>query len=346
VLVAYRHRPFGAVGVVACLLAGCYFLCLAANGQSYDRDPYSVGRWPNTNAFRIYNILPDRERVFLMLHTNGMVVLDISEPSRPVELVYYRTTNNLADGFVLSNLLYAVGSSGLTILDVADPANPRPIGLYRRTNATAVVVTNGLAYITYSPGLEIVNVQNPAAPALVCRIAFSSAASDLVVWQNYAYVAGAYGGLHVVDVRNPSTPVLVTNIPPFGATLDAKLADGNRLFVFDELKIRIFQLNTNGQIGPQVSGHDLDRETYPMADVHGKFYYVTVPSGVQMVHLDPPFSRWVIGRYYPLFATRLVATDDFVFAASGTNALEILSFTRPARPQRGAQLHAPGGGVH
>jgi len=99
-----------------------------------------------------------------------LVVLDISNPSQPLELGRIITLGLIYDIKISDNYAY-----------VADHKN----------------------------GLVIVDIRNPAAPTLTGSYDIAGYAWDVAVSGSYAYVAAGYYGLVIIDISDPAAPTFV-----------------------------------------------------------------------------------------------------------------------------------------
>ncbi len=70
-----------------------------------------------------------------------------------------------------------------------------------------VAISGTLAYIGAGPRLVILDVSDPANAALVGRTdVLPGRVMEIVLAQDYAYVAGGYQGLRIIDVSDPTSP--------------------------------------------------------------------------------------------------------------------------------------------
>jgi hypothetical protein len=97
---------------------------------------------------------------------DGLHILDISDPSLPVEAGFYNFTSWGADIWVKDDFAYVANcDSGLRIIDVSDPSSPGEVGFYSRGAtgcACAVYVQDSLIYLYYhSDGLYILKYTGP-----------------------------------------------------------------------------------------------------------------------------------------------------------------------------------------
>ncbi len=67
---------------------------------------------------------------------SGFKVLDVSDPSQPVEVGTYSTNAEFSDVKVIGNYAYAAaGYLGLLVFDITDPAHPAEVGYHRSSGA-------------------------------------------------------------------------------------------------------------------------------------------------------------------------------------------------------------------
>ncbi|MFH1210065.1 MAG: DUF4185 domain-containing protein, partial [archaeon] len=152
--------------------------------------------------------------------TPGLRIIDVSDPSNPVQLGRYNIT--VGEGMGLSvykvgNYAYLTGKQGgLYIIDVSDSTNPtlaahwidsstRPI-----PNARGVFVKDNYAYLAYGKSLRILDISTPTNPTEVTNYPFDEEAKDVVVEGNYAYVI-TINALIVLDVSDVLNPVEVAS---------------------------------------------------------------------------------------------------------------------------------------
>ena len=68
------------------------------------------------------------------------------------------------------------------------------------------VVEGDYLYIASGYGLAIYDVSDPGNPAMVLNFGTEGEASDVAVFEDYAFVADGYKGLTVVDISDPANP--------------------------------------------------------------------------------------------------------------------------------------------
>jgi hypothetical protein len=168
-------------------------------------------------------------------------VIDISEPSSPIEIGALQTSGDASTLAVEGELVFLIAGYALRIVDISDPKAPLEIGLlYADAPVKDVAVADGFAYVVdlFYPGtLRAVDVSDPTAPIEVGRF---DAASDvsIVPWGDYSVVVMgdfAYFGssrLHVIDISDPTNLVEAGefHLAFLAFALDLEAADG-RVYV-------------------------------------------------------------------------------------------------------------------
>ena len=93
----------------------------------------------------------------------GLIILDISDPSHPIFIGHCDTPGNETCVFVLRNYAY-VTDGNLRIIDISTPSNPIEVGHCDTPHdAQEVFVTGNYAYVTDGT-LRIIDVSDPSNP--------------------------------------------------------------------------------------------------------------------------------------------------------------------------------------
>lgn len=243
---------------------------------------------------------------------DGLVVLDISDPSVPTFLGNYSP----GAGVAISTLAIAgthayaviskqydgagwVSGGDFVILDVSDPTRPTRVGGFNPGNVGgSLAVSGGQAYLDDL----IIDVSDPTNPHVV-EGAEGMRQVDIAVSGNRAYVAKSIGAW-VYDLSNPTAPALL------------------------------------GQAG------DPGYDTISIA-AQGDMAFLAKYSSSSLAILDvsDPKSPRRIGGYFG-FIRDVAVSGDHVFLADRDNGLVILDVSRPATPPQAGRLrlHEPEGG--
>jgi hypothetical protein len=201
-----------------------------ANCLEYTSDVYVSGKYAYVTAY-----LDD-----------GLSIIDISDPTNPVEVGYINDTEvggtaNLLDGpwklYVSGKYAYVTSlfDEGLSVIDISDPTNPIEVGYINDTEkggtahlldgAYGIYVSGKYAYVTawYDDGLSIIDVSDPTNPIEVGYINDTEAAggtANCLEWPYDLYVSGKYAyvtsredsAISVIDVSDPTNPIEIACI--------------------------------------------------------------------------------------------------------------------------------------
>ena len=136
----------------------------------------------------------------------GVVVADVSVPSRPSLLSSFLTSLNPTsfDMTVRGSTIYvANGEIGLHILDFSNPGSITQTGLCNTPGtASGVAVSGELALVADSSSLQVIDVSDPSAP--VIRSSLPISAYSVTTTGSYAFVSSADEGVRIVDFSNPA----------------------------------------------------------------------------------------------------------------------------------------------
>ena len=131
---------------------------------------------------------------------DGLRVLDVRDPSRPLDAGHRAAGDDLHDLVAVGDTLYAAGDSGLVILDVGDPRVPTVLARVTTTHpARSVAVQGGLALVGegavdrvgVTGQLHAVDIQKPAEPIELGACTVGGLAHDILFYLDHALVAHA-----------------------------------------------------------------------------------------------------------------------------------------------------------
>jgi large repetitive protein len=160
----------------------------------------------------------------------GLKIIDISDPLAPHLAASVDTAGVAQDLKIDGQFAYiADGAAGVAIVEVSDPLHPlaksvlADIGVVRGIDAQG---TRAVAVADTS--LYVLDVTNRAAPVAVGTLGIGEA-KDVVLNDDYAYVAALATGYRVVRIVGPGAPVITGGDSSF-APRDVELMDGFGFF--------------------------------------------------------------------------------------------------------------------
>jgi len=197
---------------------------------------YEEGRYRLDPGYGSFTIIGDY--VYFPGNT-GILILDISDHSRPRRAAYYNTAgwepgsmSLFEDGAVVGS-----GEKILHFLDLSDPVRPEDVGtleLPENRNGWELWFSSGHTIVTLSVenGMNFFDISDPAHPRVVSRFSRPGSVQDVCLNGNYAYLANGADGLHIVDVRDPYHPQEIGFLDTPGSATDI-VGSGDFLYLAD-----------------------------------------------------------------------------------------------------------------
>ena len=142
---------------------------------------------------------------------NGVVIIDISNPSNPQSLGYISGTSNLIleDLDIHENLLaIAAHEDGVLLYDISNPSDPEYVTTIESENSWTVDLDQYFLYIGDQQTLKIYYIYYPAFE-YYHSIEMSNAIKDIVIDDDILYVAIGSDGVAAYSVNSNSFPSLI-----------------------------------------------------------------------------------------------------------------------------------------
>jgi hypothetical protein len=160
-------------------------------------------------ADQAVDIWVDGDRAYVADYRAGFRVLDVGDPTHPVELGGFDSLNATVDAAAARDSFAFTGwwaPPYFRSFDVSNPGRPIPAGgALVQTIPEDMVLRDTLVYLAGRLRLNVVNVARPREPVLVGSCVTSSYSGyDLAVAGTFAYVAGL--PLFVVSLAQPDSP--------------------------------------------------------------------------------------------------------------------------------------------
>jgi hypothetical protein len=139
------------------LALGLLLTAMGVGAAAPRLEPLLEGKWPSYPRGAASDVKVVGSRAYLAL-SSGLVILDVSNPAKPVRLGGYDTSDDAGGVAVSGTVAYvADGNAGLQIIDVSSPASPVRLGSYD-TGGTAfgvAVASNRIYVATAEQGLLV-----------------------------------------------------------------------------------------------------------------------------------------------------------------------------------------------
>lgn len=230
--IAYLQREAGGLDIVdvgnpsAPVLRGRYRLPASIVGLQI----------VETRAYLLYN---DCDYSQCGLDGNGLQILDVHDPGRPLLLGKFRTLS--AGGMQIEDQRAYIVAGGLRIVDIHDPAHPTHIaGGMRYSFGDLLAVVGTYAYFKpdkQSHALSVVDVGDPLAPVQVAEVGLSMPVADLALVDDLLfaverYDSGSRSAIDLIDIGNLGEPVPIAHyeLPRYPWRVEPA---GNLIYVAD-----------------------------------------------------------------------------------------------------------------
>jgi parallel beta-helix repeat protein len=229
-----------------------------------------------------------------------LVVLDVSDPTRPQEIGSTMPFPEFVEGVAVSGSLAYVadGMAGLRIVDVCDPTHPVEVGAYDSAGyAEGVAVASQYAYVADGHyGLRIVDISDPRHPTEAAYAYPLNYVFAVAVGGQYAYLAAAGAGLLAVDVADPAHPIEVGTYDTPGYAYGVDVAD-NMVYVADGWEgVRVVNVSDPAH-AVEVGSYDTPGWAFGVDAVGTNAYVADAFAGLRVLDVSRPWHPTEVGGY-------------------------------------------------
>jgi Tfp pilus assembly protein PilV len=252
-----------------------------------------------------------------MIRTNSdpnLFVINVTDIANPVIEATSTLIGDPVNIFINGDYAYIASSDNgqeLQIVNITDPTSPSFEGSYNavgNANANGIYVVNQVAYFTRNSSngdeLFIMDVTTPATPSLIGSLNLSAGANEIIVIDNYAYVASEHNNqeLQVVDVSTPSIPSLAGSYNPSGNNNGLSITGFQQTVILGRVggEITLFNISTPSLpvvLGSYNAGGSVN--DLALSDDNNYFFAGTEngPEELQVIDISDPASPVRSGGY-------------------------------------------------
>ncbi len=142
----------------------------------------------------------------------GFMILNVSDPSNPVQLSNSLTSGDTNGVEIAGNKAYVLKTEGLKILDISNSSEPQLIGQYAGPTgsfAIDVEISGNYAFLTFwNKGLQILDIEDPTDITLIGEYNEFNEFAFLSINDGLVYLAGMTGGIVVLNMTDPNFSVV------------------------------------------------------------------------------------------------------------------------------------------
>ncbi|MCK4676567.1 MAG: putative Ig domain-containing protein [Bacteroidales bacterium] len=259
---------------------------------------------------------------------DGLVAVNISDPTNPTLAGSYNTTGNAWGVAVSGSYTYVADTAGLVVVDISDPTNPTLAGSYNTTgDASDVTVSGSYAYVADGAnGLAVVNISDPANPTLAGSYNTAGYALDVVVSGSYAYVTDWNSGLLVVvNISDPTNPTLTGSYNTAGVAWGVAVSGSYAYVTIGDNGLVVVDISD--PTNPTLTGSYNTAELATGVVVSGNYAYVADSiNGLVVVNISDPTNPTLAGSYNTAgHSSDVAVSGSYAYVADDANGLVILS---------------------
>ena len=185
---------------------------------------------------------------------DGFNILDISDPSNPVNLSRTIGDGNAHNFFIDESYAYILiwnhtsSSSNLEVYDYTNPISPFLVAFYDTTKECYdIKVQNDIVYLAGAyDGLSIVDLTDLSNPTLIGEYDEHEQSYALVIIEDTVFLGNGYAGLQLFDVSDKTTPVMIAEYSTLGYAQELEIRNEYIFLVNEAIGLEILKVKGLG----------------------------------------------------------------------------------------------------
>lgn len=241
----------------------------------------------------------------------GLVILEVSNPTKPRFLGSYTNTTEANAVYVKNKVAYVTQwNDGMIILDVSNPSSPKKIGEYEESSNPWALFSKGehLFIADGYEGMIILDVSNPAEPREINkRMVDGWGIYDIQFQEQYAFVIG--NKLEIWDISDLTNIKIISSLVVSDSLCFGLFVDEQIVYIF-RWNQGMFVVSIEDITQPEVIAWYYDQR-FQFFDGWGfesVLYILCEYSGLLVVNITDPINiekideKILPGNYYNLFS--------------------------------------------
>lgn len=295
-----------------------------------------------TGEIKVY-----RSYAYITYWEDGLLVVDVSDPSNPQKVNSYDTPD-IGRGVRISGYYgYLAEMFGLRIIDVSNPLYPNELGFCNiPLEISGIEISNSYAYLIggYYGGLRIIDISNPANPVLIGSYDTLYQPTDIAVSDSYAYITTGRG-LEIIDVSNPSEPLKVGYLQVEERVRGEGVAVSNPYAYITASNGRFSVIDVSDPSNPIEVGHCYGPEGKVV--VSNSYAYATNPEGFSIIDISLPSNPVEVSKYHLPVQDNvrdIAIWEPYIFVGCAySGGLRVVDISNPSEPVE-VGFYTPSGG--
>lgn len=199
----------------------------------------SFSNWKPGNAMWGQGVDVRNDTCYFTYMGFGLCILDVSDPSNPIEIANYSGLGWAIDITVDGGLAYlqylnngggfSDAKSAFAVLDITNIQDPQQVGFWQDGEAywsNDMLIHDDMAYVGSDDGVHLVDISDPTNPQTIGFYAPNNCMNLALSGDgNHLYVAKEGGGLKILDVSDPTNPHLAIGYNTAGQTYGVDIND-------------------------------------------------------------------------------------------------------------------------
>ncbi len=198
------------------LLSGLLFINCPYGYYELNEDTSGLFRFVSGSKLGVsYGVCVDSNYAYVT-NNDGVVILDISQPEKPVKAGLIHIGDAAFGIKIRDNLAYIAGSEkGFFIADIKDPENPGILSQFNKGGTVfSVDVKGSRAFVSYyQKEFDILDISNPSNPVKAGSFENGNIGGYVKIIDGEFYFLDFREGLKIIDVSVPSSPKVIKTIP-------------------------------------------------------------------------------------------------------------------------------------
>ncbi len=289
-----------------------------------------------------YDIQAVGNRAYVTVYSDGsdgLVILDVTDPAQPVLLGKYAAfgARNVR---VVGNLAYLTAQEDLQILDTTDPGNIRRLGGYDQGGyGINVEVAGKFAYLTDAPaGLQVLDISDPANIRTAGNYQALTPVTGGKIAGNIAYATDLQFGFLALDVENPANIIHLGDFAATGVTGIPEVKANTAYLACGYYGLEVLDV-TDPKVIKSLSQnfYDPSRAVLAVRVVDSTAYVGELTTGLQVLDvLNPSDIQYLGGYQTPGQIISIAAVGNVAYVGTEKGGLLVLEI----RPEVKAKISA------
>ncbi len=288
----------------------------------------------------------------------GLIILNISDPTNPIETYHYITEKPIYDIAISFNYLYLPVGNEMQVFNILNTINPSIVTSFQFSlNVTSLVVLYDYAYVSESfSGLHIINVSDLTNLTETGYLQISGLYSihDLKISNDFLYAIHAFAGdgpddseLLVINILDPANPILISRLNMGDFSTAKRIAFNNNLIYVAHGSSGLYNIDVSNESIPIEKGRYKTGYTHYIVVYNNYAYIGNGSSGMSIIDISYPENPMFVGsldfKNHAADRTTKIAVDNKTICLvvdrykdgciGCESTIYIMDITEPSAPQ-------------